>query len=72
MPNSRILDFDAIRTHPQVAANTHLLELDTPHWGRLWVENVPWRFERTPAGPVRPGGLQGEHTEQVLAEFGIE
>jgi len=69
--NSRILDFEALRSHPQVIQNQHIVNLDTPHWGTLTVDGLPWKFDKTPAGPIRPGGLKGEHTEDVLRELGI-
>ncbi len=72
VPHSRLQDFEALRYHPQVLQNEHIVEMDSPHWGRLSVDGVPWKFSHTPAGPVRPGGLKGEHTQEVLREFGIE
>ncbi len=71
VPNSRIQDFEALRHHPQVLENEHIVDMDSPHWGTLSVDGVPWKFSHTPAGPVRPGGLKGEHTREVLREFGI-
>ena len=71
VPNSRIMDFEALRYHPQVVQNRHIIDLVTPHWGTLSVDGVPWRFSKTPAGPIRPGGLKGEHTEEVLRELGL-
>jgi len=71
VPNSRIMDFDALRYHPQILQNDQIVELQTPHWGTLAVDGVPWKFSKTPAGPIRPGGLKGEHTEEVLREFGL-
>lgn len=71
VPNSRVLDFEALRHHPQVLQNEQIVELQTPHWGTLAVDGIPWKFSKTPAGPIRPGGLKGEHTEEVLRELGI-
>jgi CoA:oxalate CoA-transferase len=71
VPNSRIMDFEGLRYHPQVAQNQQIVELQTPHWGTLSVDGLPWKFEKTPAGPIRPGGLKGEHTDEVLREFGL-
>lgn len=71
VPNSRIMDFEALRHHPQVLQNDQIVELQTPHWGALSVDGIPWKFSKTPAGPIRPGGLKGEHTEEVLREFGL-
>ena len=71
VPNSRLLDYEALRLHPQVTLNQHIVDLETPHWGTLSVDGLPWKFDKTPAGPIRPGGLKGEHTEEVLRELGI-
>lgn len=71
VPNSRIQDFEALRYHPQVLENEHIVDMDSPHWGTLSVDGLPWKFSHTPAGPVRPGGLKGEHTLEVLREFGL-
>lgn len=71
VPHSRVMDFDALRYHPQVIQNQHIVPLETPHWGTLHVDGLPWQFSKTPAGPIRPGGGKGEHTEEVLREFGI-
>jgi crotonobetainyl-CoA:carnitine CoA-transferase CaiB-like acyl-CoA transferase len=72
VPNGPVMSFDELRYHPQVRDNGHIVEIDTPHWGRLNVDGLPWNFGRTPAGPIRAGGKPGEHTAEVLAELGIE
>jgi crotonobetainyl-CoA:carnitine CoA-transferase CaiB-like acyl-CoA transferase len=71
VPNAPFLTFDELRDHRQVRANEHIIEIDTPHWGRMHVDGLPWKFERTPAGPIRAGGRPGEHTAEVLRELGI-
>ncbi len=71
VPNSRLMDFEGLRYHPQVVQNQQIVELQTPHWGTLNVDGIPWKFEKTPAGPIRPGGLKGEHTDEVLRELGL-
>ena len=71
VPNGPFLTFDELRYHPQVIANGHIVGIDTPHWGKLNVDSLPWKFDATPAGPIRAGGLPGEHTAEVLAELGI-
>ena len=72
VPHGPLMNFDQLRYHPQVRDNEHIVEIDTPHWGRLHVDGLPWKFSRTPAGPIRAGGRPGEHTAEVLAELGIE
>jgi crotonobetainyl-CoA:carnitine CoA-transferase CaiB-like acyl-CoA transferase len=71
VPNGPIMRFDELRYHPQVCHNEYIAEIDTPHWGRLSVDGLPWKFSGTAAGPVRAGGKPGEHTAEVLAELGI-
>lgn len=71
VPNGLLMGFNELRYHPQVSDNDHIVEMDTPHWGRLSVDGLPWKFSRTPAGPIRAGGKPGEHTAEVLAELGI-
>jgi len=71
VPNGPAMRFDELRYHPQVRHNEHIVEIDTPHWGRLYVDGLPWKFSLTPAGPIRAGGEPGEHTAEVLAELGI-
>jgi crotonobetainyl-CoA:carnitine CoA-transferase CaiB-like acyl-CoA transferase len=71
VPNAPLLTFDELRHHPQVQLNGAVVELDSRHWGKLWSDAIPWKFESTPAGPIRPAARHGEHTAQVLAEFGI-
>jgi crotonobetainyl-CoA:carnitine CoA-transferase CaiB-like acyl-CoA transferase len=71
VPNGPFLTFDELRNHPQVLANDQIVAIETPHWGRMHVDGLPWRFDRTPAGPLRAGGKPGEHTAAILAELGI-
>jgi crotonobetainyl-CoA:carnitine CoA-transferase CaiB-like acyl-CoA transferase len=71
VPNGPFLDFQGLRYHPQALASGGITELDTPHWGHLSIDGLPWQFERTPAGPIRAGGLPGEHAAAILAELGI-
>ncbi len=71
VPHGQFLTFEELRSHPQVIANGHLVEIETAHWGRMHVDGLPWKFERTPAGPIRAGGKPGEHTAELLKELGI-
>jgi crotonobetainyl-CoA:carnitine CoA-transferase CaiB-like acyl-CoA transferase len=71
VPNGPVMSFDELRYHPQVRRNEHIVEIDTPHWGPLSVDGLPWKFGRTPLGPIRGGGKPGEHTAEVLAELGL-
>jgi crotonobetainyl-CoA:carnitine CoA-transferase CaiB-like acyl-CoA transferase len=72
VPNAPFLTFEELRFHPQVALNGFMVELDTPHWGKLWSDGLPWKFSASPAGPIRPGAMHGDHTGEVFAELGID
>jgi crotonobetainyl-CoA:carnitine CoA-transferase CaiB-like acyl-CoA transferase len=72
VPNGPLLKFAQLRDHPQVTANAHIVEIDTPQWGRMQVDGLPWKLDKTPAGPIRAGGKPGEHTNEVLRELGIK
>ncbi|MGA2409408.1 MAG: CoA transferase [Candidatus Binataceae bacterium] len=71
VPNGPFMSFQELRYHPQAIASGGITEIDTPHWGRLSIDGLPWQFDRTPAGPIRAGGLPGEHAAEILAELGI-
>lgn len=56
VPNGRLLDYDDLRHHQQVAANGYLVEVESAA-GPLALGGLPWQFSRTsaaihPAGPV--------------------
>ena len=46
-------------------------ETDHPVLGRLLTLGSPIKLSETPADPSRRGPLLGEHTEEVLREFGF-
>jgi crotonobetainyl-CoA:carnitine CoA-transferase CaiB-like acyl-CoA transferase len=71
VPNGPFMGFQELRYHPQAIASGGITEIDTPHWGHLSVDGLPWQFDRTPAGPIRAGGLPGEHAAEILAELGV-
>jgi crotonobetainyl-CoA:carnitine CoA-transferase CaiB-like acyl-CoA transferase len=51
VPHSRLLEFDDLRYHQQVAANDYLVEVESAE-GPLTLGGLPWRFSRTPADIV--------------------
>jgi crotonobetainyl-CoA:carnitine CoA-transferase CaiB-like acyl-CoA transferase len=58
--------------HPQVQASGTIVETDHHAAGRLRQARHAARFEATPASIRRGAPLLGEHTEEVLAELGLE
>jgi crotonobetainyl-CoA:carnitine CoA-transferase CaiB-like acyl-CoA transferase len=68
VPHSPVLDTESVRNHPQILTNGYIERLETPHWGTLDIEGLPWVLHGTPTGPQRPGGLKGEHNDEVFDE----
>lgn len=72
VPNARVLTRTEMRQHPQVAANGTLIEYDHPVAGRLRQARHAAVFSKTPTSVRRGAPSLGEHTLEVLTEFGIE
>jgi crotonobetainyl-CoA:carnitine CoA-transferase CaiB-like acyl-CoA transferase len=68
VPCGRFHRYDELCQHAQVLDNRLMVELDSPHWGRIRVGGVPWSFSRTPA-VLHPGPVPGEHTAAVLKDL---
>jgi crotonobetainyl-CoA:carnitine CoA-transferase CaiB-like acyl-CoA transferase len=54
---------------PHVAANEMVVGIEHPTRGRLWQTGAPFEFDGE-HGPMRAAPLLGEHTDEVLAEYG--
>ncbi|MBB5217468.1 CaiB/BaiF CoA transferase family protein [Parapusillimonas granuli] len=57
-------------THPQALARNMVLELDHPQAGKTRALGCPIHFSRTPTQITRPAPMLGEHTREVLREYG--
>jgi crotonobetainyl-CoA:carnitine CoA-transferase CaiB-like acyl-CoA transferase len=71
IPCGPINDYAQVFADPQIAARDMVLETDHPVLGRLRTLGSPIKLSETPADPSRRGPLLGEHTEEVLREFGF-
>ena len=58
---------DALRSMPEDFAG----QVDHPGLGRYWTVGSPLRFSRNESMPPRPAPELGQHTDEVLAEFGL-
>ncbi|MEP3232286.1 MAG: CoA transferase [Hyphomicrobiales bacterium] len=72
VPNGPVLSRTQMRSHPQVEANGIVVETLHPTAGMLRQAKHPANFSKTPASIRRPAPALGEHTDEILAEFGIE
>ncbi|HVE50249.1 MAG TPA: CoA transferase [Casimicrobiaceae bacterium] len=57
-------------THPQTLARGMVVDLVHPQAGATQALGCPVHFSKTPTSVTRPAPLLGEHTREVLAEFG--
>jgi len=56
---------------PQTQARDMVIELEHPRAGRTRAIGLPVKLSATPGRVTRPAPLLGEHTREVLAEFGF-
>ena len=71
IPCGPINDYAQVFADPQVVARDMVLETEHPVLGRVRTLGSPIKLSGTPADPSRRAPLLGEHTEEVLTEFGF-
>jgi crotonobetainyl-CoA:carnitine CoA-transferase CaiB-like acyl-CoA transferase len=72
VPCAPILECHELLTDAQVAANELIEEVDHPQVGRIRHIRPAARFDRTPARVRGFAPTLGQHTDEVLAEIGLE
>jgi crotonobetainyl-CoA:carnitine CoA-transferase CaiB-like acyl-CoA transferase len=72
VPCGPVNDFDSIWTDPQFLANDTFFEYEHPRAGLVRGVRAPARFSRTEPELWQHAPELGEHTEEILAEFGFE
>ena len=72
VPCAKCLTRDEVLAQEQLTANDSIEIVDHPHLGKMRIVKAAPRFggQRLPAS--RPTPAHGEHTESVLASFGLE
>lgn len=72
VPYSPAVPRHEIWSQPQVEALGSVLEVEHPHLGRLRQTAPAPGFSATPARAGSPAPLLGEHTDEILAELGLD
>ena len=68
VPCARIMTFEELIHHPQVAENHYIELAHTKGYGDVYAAGLPWTFDRTP-GSILPTAEPGEHTGEILDEL---
>ena len=70
VPCAPVLTRNQLIHHPQIHANSIVMETEHPAAGRLRQARPPARFSGTPTGLHRPAPGLGEHTRTILEDMG--
>lgn len=72
VPATPINDMENVYDHPQVHARGMRAWVDHPTAGEVEMPGVPMHFSQTPASVRTHPPLLGEHTDEVLEEYGYD
>jgi crotonobetainyl-CoA:carnitine CoA-transferase CaiB-like acyl-CoA transferase len=71
VPCGRINSIADMAADPQTIARDMVVELEHPRAGRTRALGLPIKLSRSPGKVSRPAPVLGQHTREVLAEFGF-
>ncbi len=71
VPCGRINSIAEVAADPQALAREMVVELEHPRAGRTRALGLPVKLSRTPGKVSRAAPLLGQHTREVLEEFGF-
>jgi len=72
VPCAKCLTRDEVLAQEQLLANDSIAEVDHPLLGTMRIVKAPPRFGGERLAPSRPVPAHGEHTDGVLADFGLD
>jgi crotonobetainyl-CoA:carnitine CoA-transferase CaiB-like acyl-CoA transferase len=67
-----VYDIDQFLADPHVREREIVVEVPDPEVGRIAMHNIVPRLSETPGRLRRPAPRIGEHTEEILGQFGID
>ncbi|MGK2914166.1 MAG: CaiB/BaiF CoA transferase family protein [Porticoccaceae bacterium] len=71
LPAAPVQDYGQVIEDPQVAANDYIVDFDHPRYGPMKMVGPGVQLGKTPGSIRRPAPEFGQHTEEVLLEFGF-
>lgn len=71
IPNARARMLDELQSDPYIVETKFFQTLQHPIAGKTHTTSIPVRYSRTPAQLRRAAPVLGEHTENILNEFGF-
>jgi crotonobetainyl-CoA:carnitine CoA-transferase CaiB-like acyl-CoA transferase len=71
VPCGRVNSIADMAADPQALARGMVVELEHPRAGRTRALGLPVKLSRTPGKVSRPAPVLGQHTREVLGEFGF-
>jgi formyl-CoA transferase len=72
VPAGPILDYEQVLSDPHTIAREMVIDIEHPRAGRIKSLGSPVKLSKAPLGMPRPAPLLGEHTDEILAGFGVE
>jgi crotonobetainyl-CoA:carnitine CoA-transferase CaiB-like acyl-CoA transferase len=70
VPAGPVLDVNQMHADPQTRAREMIVGTEHSHLGTVETIGCPLKFSETPSGVHRSAPVYGEHTREVLAEYG--
>ncbi len=67
-----VQDYAQVADDPDVIANGYIREMEHPHLGTVRYVNTPIDFSETPVVNQGAEPILGQHTEEILLEFGYD
>jgi crotonobetainyl-CoA:carnitine CoA-transferase CaiB-like acyl-CoA transferase len=71
MPAGPVLDINQMHEDPQALARDMIVETQHPVAGPVKALGLPVKFSDSPGGSVLPAPVYGQHTREVLLEYGF-
>ena len=71
VPAGAVKTIEQMLADPQVHARDMVVDLEHPRAGNTQAIGCPIKFSATPSRVVRPAPMLGQHTSEVLEEFGF-